>query len=206
VSFELHSRTSGVIVGFYEGVPGGHGLVLYGSKLQTVDYPGSSWTVLTGINKYGTIVGIYTTSDGVQHGFRLKNGTFTKLNYPGALETLPNAITDTGVIVGSYDYHTYGPRRGFIYSNGKFQSFSDPQGTQGTGLTGANSSLTLAGGYVMTDGSSHSFLYKNQSFRDVSIAGASSTGVSAINNGGQITGSVYYQSSGEIKGFIGSCQ
>src|SRR5690242_17596045 len=54
----FHRNDSGATVGFYQSASGPkHGLLVSGSTLTTIDYPGATSTVLTGINKFGSIVG-----------------------------------------------------------------------------------------------------------------------------------------------------
>src|SRR6266567_752329 len=67
-----------------------------------VDYPGAVWTVPTGINDSGQIVGQYLASSGVRHGFLLSGGTYTTIDCPDPYTDGSNAvgINNSGQIVG----------------------------------------------------------------------------------------------------------
>ncbi len=72
------------------------------AHLTTLNYPGAAATFASGINPAGDIVGAYSDSSGKQHGFVLRDGTFTSFDYPGATWTNAYGITPRGRIVGQY--------------------------------------------------------------------------------------------------------
>jgi probable HAF family extracellular repeat protein len=115
----------------------------------SIDVPGASNTLATGINARGAIVGIYYDSAGNEHGFLLKNGNFSTVDVPGSmvgvsgtLQTEANGINALGDIVGDYfappgapgapactaDTPPFSPqcRRGFLYHNGQFSDVLVP--------------------------------------------------------------------------------
>ncbi|MCV2370774.1 PEP-CTERM sorting domain-containing protein [Roseateles oligotrophus] len=104
------------------------------------------------------------------------------LNRPGFAETLPWDISDSGVIVGQSD------GVGFIYSAGVFSSFSHPDATAGTSLTGIANDGTLVGIYGVgnpDDGKFQSFIYSAGSLSAFSAAGSSSTNIRHISSDGR---------------------
>ncbi len=70
--------------------------------LSSIDVPGAVFTEGEGINDRGDIVGLYRSTDGVTHGFLLRDGNFTSINNPGAAYTDARGINAQGDIVGSY--------------------------------------------------------------------------------------------------------
>ena len=115
----------------------------------TVDVPGASGTLATGINNRGQIVGIYYDTAGNSHGFLLKRGNFSTVDVPGSLvgvfgtlQTEANGINPEGDIVGDYyappgapgapactaDSPAFSPqcRRGFLYHDGQFSDVLVP--------------------------------------------------------------------------------
>jgi hypothetical protein len=115
----------------------------------SIDVPGASATLATGINGRGDIVGIYYDSAGNSHGFLLKDSTFYTVDAPGSLvgvsgilQTEANGINSAGDIVGDYfappgapgapactaDTPLFSPqcRRGFLYRKGKFSDVLVP--------------------------------------------------------------------------------
>lgn len=120
-----------------------------GFTFTTLDVPGASGTLATGINGSGHIVGIYYDADGNSHGFLLKRGAFFNVDVPGSLvgvsgtlQTEANGINNEGDIVGDYYAPPGAPgapactattaafspqcRRGFLYSKGKFSDVLVP--------------------------------------------------------------------------------
>jgi len=181
---------SGVLVGAYtdNNYPqnNSHGLVLHGSTLVKVSYPGAVNTALTGINKWGSMVG-YGQGNGTATGFKLINGAYQKIAYPGfATSTLPQAISDTGVIVGTYD--VFSPMtHGFVYANGIYKRLDVPFANQGTYLYDVNTSGVIVGDYL-TSGPTQGFIYRSGAFKTVKYPGATQTTVWGISNKGVIVG------------------
>lgn len=184
---------SGINVGAYADftVPqhNSHGIVLHGSTLVKVNYPGAFNTGLSGINKYGSIVGSGQTGANVQVGFKLVNGSFQKIAFPGfSTSTIPIAISDTGVIVGIYN--VYSPQvHGFVDANGTYRKFDYPASNASTYLYGINSSGEIAGDYLLAGGSfAQGFIYKNGVFKTVNYPGATATQVWGLSNKGVVVG------------------
>src|SRR6516162_7217212 len=50
-----------------------------------IDVPGALATLATGINDLGATVGTYYDTAGNEHGFLLRNGTFSTVDVPGSL-------------------------------------------------------------------------------------------------------------------------
>jgi probable HAF family extracellular repeat protein len=66
--------------------------------------PRATLTQATGINGRGQIVGFFTDSSGVIHGFLDTNGSITAISVPGSLSTVAQSINDLGQIVGFDDF------------------------------------------------------------------------------------------------------
>ena len=64
----------------------------------------------TRINAAGDVVGWYTDSNGVEHGFLLSGGNATTIDYSGAAYTVLEGINDKGTISGYY-----GDKSGIIH-------------------------------------------------------------------------------------------
>jgi probable HAF family extracellular repeat protein len=85
----------------------GAGLVApSGSELQLVfsslEVPGAVLTNAQGINARGDIVGFYTDSAGLNHGFRWSRGVYSAIDVPNARVTQARGIGPNGEIVGTY--------------------------------------------------------------------------------------------------------
>ncbi len=172
---------------------------LHAQTYTTVDVPGAIETDANDINTKGTIVGFYTDSAGIMHGWAQVNGTIKKLNYPKAADTLAYGINDSNQIVGWY-IDTAGIDHGFSFKSGKYTTI-DPPGTTLTNAWGVNSAGEIVGAYVGTDGIYHGFTLSGTTYTTFNAPnGAILTEFTGINNLGQMTG-IYDDSAGVEHGF-----
>ena len=163
--------TSGVTVG---DVDFNHGLIVSGSSATTIDYPGAPQTILTGINKWNTMVGTYQYNDDADFGpewtgFKMwKNGSFTSVAVPGAINTNPTSISDTGIVVGWYESNiqpfTAHPSHGFVLAKGVYKTIDYPNAFR-TSLNDINSAGVIVGSWTDTNGGDGGFLFVNGNSR-----------------------------------------
>jgi hypothetical protein len=174
-------NATGLSVGYYQypatNSPAPQlGLMLTSSGYSTLKYPGSFFTVLTGVNKYNVIVGYYGNSySDFPKGFKYANGKFTLIKFPGAAATMPSAINDNGVVVGSYVIGNFeNPPHGFILQNGTYKS-----GPLATDIN--NLGVMVAGNQI---------IYPNGTYKIVNAPGSyqGQTNVYGINDAGIVTG------------------
>ena len=199
----FNRRSSGVNVGSYQDKampPATHGFAQQGSNTTTVNYPGSTGTWLTGINKTGTVTGNYLKGTSSK-GFSLTNSKYTAIAHSGALSTNPQAISDTGLVVG---YYTDTKTHGFTWKGGKFTTIDHPKSKYGTLLTDVNTAGVIVGSYLSGD-HAWGFIYKNNTFYSVTYAGAKSASVGGINNNGVIAGQLFYTLSNQ-PGYTAVCK
>lgn len=201
-------NSSGVTVG---DVDFDHGLIVSGSSATTIDYPGAPQTILTGINKWYTMVGSYQYNDDADFGpewtgFKMwKNGSFTQIGAPGAINTNPTSISDTGIVVGWYEAATEAvafapdPSHGFVLANGVYKTVSYPNAFR-TSLNDINSAGIIVGSWGDKNGGTGGFLFVNGKFKDVLGPNGETTAVNGINDNGYVTGT---SSAGS---FIAHCQ
>jgi hypothetical protein len=96
-------------VGFYVDNKGAvHGYLWDKGRVVTIDVPGVAFTIPSGINDRGRIVGTTTTDSmlGGARGFLLARGVkgpFTRIDVPGAPRTQVTGINDQGTIVGRFE-------------------------------------------------------------------------------------------------------
>jgi hypothetical protein len=129
----------------------------------------------------------------------------TTFDYPGTGNlTLPQKINERGDIVGEF-IDSSGVTRGFVrFSNGSFSDpIVDPNDTVGfTEGRGINNPRTVAGDYVISDGTIHSFLLSGDTFTEYDLPGAVQTNLLSINEPGDITGAFDPDGSGVFQAFI----
>ena len=128
----------------------------------------------------------------------------TTFDYPGTgNSTLPQKINERGDVVGEF-IDSNGVTRGFVrFSDG---SFSDPivDPNDSVGFTegrGINNSRTVAGDYVISDGTLHSFFLSGGTFTEYDVPGAVFTAVLGINNPADFAGTIV-DASGIQQAFI----
>jgi len=130
----------------------------------------------------------------------------TTFDYPGAgNNTLPQKINERGDIVGEF-IDSAGVTRGFVrFSDGSFSDpIVDPNDTVGfTEGRGINNSRTIAGDYVISDGTIHSFFLSGSTFTEYDIPGAVQTNLLGINDLGDFTGGFDPDGSGIFQAFFG---
>jgi hypothetical protein len=128
----------------------------------------------------------------------------TTFDYPGAGNlTLPQKINERGDVVGEF-IDSSGVTRGFVrFSDGSFSApIVDPNDTVGfTEGRGINNSRTVAGDYVISDGTLHSFFLSGGTFTEYDVPGAVQTNLLSINDPGDFTGG-FDDGSGIFQGFI----
>ena len=161
---------------------------------NVIDYPGSTFTDVRGVNGSGQIAG-YTSTDGVHNfSFVYSGGVFTALP---ASPLGPSALgmNDSGTIVGGT---TTTPEQGFIFSGGAYTFFSRP-GWTNTEARGVNNSGLVTGWSYETDGSggvtaSEGFIFNpfTASFTPIPIAGSTFMIAQGINTAGQVVGNARF--------------
>jgi hypothetical protein len=128
----------------------------------------------------------------------------TTFDYPGTGNlTLPQKINERGDVVGEY-IDSSGVTRGFVrFSDGSFSDpIVDPNDTVGfTEGRGINNSRTVAGDYVISDGTLHSFFLSGGTFTEYDVPGAAQTNLLSINDVTDFTGG-FDDGSGIFQGFV----
>jgi hypothetical protein len=129
----------------------------------------------------------------------------TTFDYPGAgNSTLPQKINERGDVVGVF-IDSSGVTRAFVrFSDGSFSDpIVDPNDTVGfTEGRGINNSRTVAGDYVISDGTVHSFFLSGGTFTEYDVPGAVQTNLLSINDAASFTGTFDPDGSGIFQAFV----
>jgi hypothetical protein len=95
-----------LVVGYYidsSGIPHGYFRDANGALHFPIDPPGSTGTILFGLNERNWVVGRYADSSGVTHGlFFVPPNNFFTFDYPGTTFTSFGGINAQGLICGRY--------------------------------------------------------------------------------------------------------
>jgi hypothetical protein len=129
----------------------------------------------------------------------------TTFDYPGAGNlTLPQKINERGDVVGEF-IDSSGVTRGFVrFSDGSFSDpIVDPNDTVGfTEGRGINNSRTVAGDYVISDGTLHSFFLSGGTFTEYDVPNTVQTNLLSINDVTDSTGGFDPDGSGIFQAFV----
>jgi hypothetical protein len=127
------------------------------------------------------IVGYYTDSANIRHGFIYNGSTFTTLDDPLATGGTEALGISGNTIVG--DYFVGNAYHGFIYDGSSFTTLDDPLGTVGTAIVGLSGS-TIVGYYdTSSTPSRHGFSYTAATFTTIDDPSGTSTSPTGISNG-----------------------
>jgi len=202
----------GQIVGGYGDSYGEHGFFYSGGKYTPLNDPLSifdpncggincpGFTFAYDINDKGQIVGQYTDSNRLRHGFLYSGGNYTTIDDPLATNgTFARGINNKGQIVGQYIDSS--GEHGFLYSDGKYTTINDPLATNATYARRINDKGQIVGLYVDSSGAQHGFLYSDGKCTTIDDPlGTVQRAAFGINNAGQIVG--YYQDTSGQHGFL----
>ena len=107
---------------------------------------GTIYTVITGINNNGKVVGYYTDNSYRYDGFMYNGTSFTDIKSPDSSQTFPYGINDHGDVSGYYFVNT-GGSHGFIYNSTSFTDLNAPNAVY-TYAFGINNNGDVVGYYI----------------------------------------------------------
>jgi hypothetical protein len=171
---------------------------------------------LLGINKEGVIAGYF--GSGAQghpnQGYLLdppySSGSLVPENFPGSVQTQVTGLNDRGVTVGFYSHQNnanlVNENVGFYRIMGSYVPVKFPTTANSAPpvnqLLGVNDGDIAVGFYTDSAGNSHGYEYSilGNSFREITIPGATSVTAAAINNRDEIAG--FETNGGNVEGFL----
>lgn len=174
-----------------------------------VSVPGSTRTIVRGINNAGDLVGHFY-AEGKQHGFMLSGGKITQVDYPGAAWTTASKINDRGEAVGQFNDGTR--NYAFLYSQGKYTKLDCPPNLS-IGANGINNKGDIVGQRLSMEGSVEGILWSGGACTTVSYRPDASTiavtpagtrggtSLQDINDSGDIVG-LYMSNRGTYHGLV----
>ena len=116
---------------------------------------------------------------------------FKDFNYPGALQTTTEAVNNMNHVVGVYFDSTGTIQRAFLFQNGRFSSFSGPNGTTDTEASGINNKAQVVGRYYdAASGHTKAFLVNSTGFHTLNIPTTGDAYAEGINDSGVIVGTI----------------
>lgn len=204
--FSARNNLGNTVGGYADSSGTFHAIYLQGNAITEIVHPKAAnhSTRLVALNKYNTLLGNYSDSNGHGHMFkRYSDGGLVDIpNFPGATSTTPSDINDNAVIVGNYNLPADGKdiAHGFLYHNGTWATLNYRNQTTATYVAGISGAGTVVG-----DAFSNGFLYKNGVFKDIVGPNGAQVTVRGISPGGIISGDMWISGSGS-HGFTAKCR
>jgi YVTN family beta-propeller protein len=174
----------------------------HGARFESFDYPGSTNTQATAITPSDEIVGRYSTTDGKQHGFVLRDGVFTAVDVPGATSTDAAWVNASGAIVGTYGNTSGG--HAYVLSGGAISTIDFPSAnpvcTAGFGISNAGDVVGV--GFGCNDFiHGHGYFFSRGQFTVIDVPGAEGTFPTMVIDSTRIVGT-YFGSDNVFHGFL----
>jgi len=155
---------------------------------------GGDYSSALAINDHGEIVGFSRASDGTLHAFLYQNGLLSNLDARPGDQSIASAINDAGRIVGSRlsnavtnEFGVSYQSQAVLFDRGSLLTLEP--GTNNSGAAGINNRGQIVGGYALSGGASHAFLYRKSLTTDLGTLGGATSGATGINDRGEIVGS-----------------
>jgi hypothetical protein len=166
-----------------------HGFFMRGATFHDYDVPGSSFTVVLGLNNAGDFSGSDIPASGIQSGFLSIGGVITEFTVPDATATLAYQINSSNQAAGYY-IDVSGITHGYYRdSDGTIVSPIDPAGSTGTIVFGNNDSNYIVGRYPDVSGVTHGFVFiPPDTYITYDFPGSTFTSLNGINAAGSIVG------------------
>jgi hypothetical protein len=179
-----------------------HGFFLEGAAFHNFDVPGSTWTIVLGLNNAGDFAGSDIPSSGVQSGFVSIGGVITEFTVAGSTNTLAYQINDRNQAAGYY-IDVSGITHGYYRdSDGSIFAPIDPAGSTGTIVFGNNNKNWIVGRYPDASGVTHGFVFiPPDQYVTYDFPGSTFTSLNGINKRGLIVGR-YLDASGIEHGIL----
>jgi uncharacterized membrane protein len=199
--FSLNPNGAMAVVGYYINSKGNAVGFLY-QKDKFTDIPGPAGAKssdASAINDFGAIVGSYTDSSNITHGFLLKGTAYKTLDVPGAIYTVGTGINNKGSIV-LYWEDSKGVLESSIYNGKTYKTFNVPGAIGGSAAQAINSAGDVV--YQWGDSSGiHGALLRAGKYYKFDYPKSVFTSGDGINDKNTVVGPYEAKTSGPFSGF-----
>lgn len=202
----INSLTNPGTAGFYIDQAGvTHGFEHCNGVWLTVDFPGTTFNQILGINNNAEGAGYYQDAAGNFHPYlydKVGGGVFEELYLPGTTSAQATGINNSQAVVGFY-LDSNSVSHGWELINGSYIKLNFP-GSTSTQALGINNNDEIVGSYTDSSNAMHGFHYAKGVWTSIDDPnGVGITLVNGINDNGTIVG-FYTISSTVNTGFVGT--
>src|SRR3954471_5850066 len=153
---------------------------------------GGTFSIATGVNDVGQVVGYSATADGVTHAFLWQSGTMTDLGSLSAAGagSRANGVNRLGQVVGNSTADD-GDTHAFLWQSGTMADLNSLIPADSSWVLRDATAINEAGqlvGWGMNGGQQRAFLWQSGSVTDLGTLGGTSSVAHAINKFGQVVG------------------
>jgi probable HAF family extracellular repeat protein len=203
----INNNTNVATGGFYvDKANVTHGFLHCTGKWTTVDFPGTTFNQILGLNDIGQAAGYYQDAAGNFHPYvYAKTGAvFSEIFLPGTSSAQATGINNSQTIVGFY-LDSSNVSHGWELAGGTYTALNYPKSTS-TQALGINNNGEIVGSYTDANGGMHGFHYANGEWTSIDDpSGIGITLVNGINDNGVIVGFITISSTVNT-GFVGTPQ
>jgi probable HAF family extracellular repeat protein len=161
--------------------------------LNPFNTPSPANSAASAVNASGVLTGYYyLQQQGPVHAFvyDTNSGIATDLGTLGGDYSVGNAINSKGAVAG-YSINAAGQGHAALFYGGNAIDLGTVPGSWYSRALGINDLGQVTGYSMFLDGTQHTFFYDGASMIDIGAAGGTVSQGNAINNAGQIVGSIY---------------
>jgi hypothetical protein len=179
-----------------------HGFFAARGSYMNYDVPGSTTTIVLGVNNAGDFCGSDTPASGIQGAFLSIGGTVTEFAIPNASASLAYQINEVNQSCGYYVDSSTISHGFFRDSDGSIRAPLDYPGSTSTIIFGNNNKNWMVGRWTDYAGATHGFLLiLPNKFLNYDYPGSTFTSLNGINTQGLVVGR-YLDSSGFEHGIL----
>ena len=159
-----------------------------GYAYESLDFPGSSQTIIWGMDDFGNLAGQYEIAGGTAHAMVYEHGKFKPLKADklGTYFSAAGGPTDVGTTFGGYA-DASGIQHGFVVREGKLKTV-DFRGHLNSNIDGMDIFGRILGVYWDADGTYHGILSHNGNEVPFDVSGARDTYPLGLNASGDSVG------------------
>ena len=177
-----------------------HGFFYSGGKMSDIGTLGGEFSVASGLNDNGQVVGTSVTSREEVRGFLWQNGKMTRIGTLGGPFSTANGINNKGEVVG-FSTISSGSVHSFVWKDGNMRDISAQCPGRQNGARIINDNSDIAGIFTEDGQSVHSFVLSGKQSRAIPTLGGTFSMPTGISNKAHVVGYSYLSGDETVHGY-----